>query len=194
MEQRRNGSWRVLFHRDNDYFTLFVILSLGEDRCEGKNSKVFTHSALIASDLRRAGEEVKAKKENQLRRAYVRARRSGQCEGACFRPIVVREVGEGRGKVARLCAFVPVFCAKRSRCRGALLSGHHGVRFPFLFGALRCGAMVRAPVSLCCRGGGSAIHPIHRRATTVIRAKQSMLREVMPSILFISRPGGRLSK
>ena len=74
MERRGNGSWRVLFRLDNDYFTLFVILSLGEDRYEGKNSKVFTHSALIASDLRRAGEEVKAKKENQLWRACVRAR------------------------------------------------------------------------------------------------------------------------
>ena len=49
-------------------------MSLAEERGEGKNSKVFTHSALIASDLRRAGEAVKAKKENQLRRAYVRAR------------------------------------------------------------------------------------------------------------------------
>lgn len=73
---RENGSWRVLFYYNNDYSTLFAILSLGEDRCEGKNSKVFTHSALIASDLRRAGEGVKAKKENQLRRAYVRARKA----------------------------------------------------------------------------------------------------------------------
>ena len=55
---------------------LFMILSLGEDRCEGENDKLFTHSALIASDLWRVGEEVKAKKENQLRRAYVRARRA----------------------------------------------------------------------------------------------------------------------
>ena len=76
MEQRRNGSWCVLFYRDNYYFTLFVILSLGEDRCEGKNSKAFTHSALIASNLQRVGEGVKAKKENRLRRAYVRARRA----------------------------------------------------------------------------------------------------------------------
>ena len=53
-----------------------MILSLGEDRCEGENNKVFTRSALIKSDLWRAGEEVKAKKENQLRRAYVRARRA----------------------------------------------------------------------------------------------------------------------
>ena len=51
----------------------------------------------------------------------------------------MREVGEGRGKVARLCAFVPVFCAKHSRCRETLSSGHHGLRFPFLFGVLRCG-------------------------------------------------------
>ena len=50
-------------------------MSLAEERGEGKNSKVFTHSALIANDLQRAGEEVKAKKENQLKRAYVRARR-----------------------------------------------------------------------------------------------------------------------
>ena len=55
---------------------LFMILSLGEDRCEGENDKVFTRSALIESDLWRAGEEVKAKKENQLRRAYVRARKA----------------------------------------------------------------------------------------------------------------------
>lgn len=55
---------------------LFMILSLGEDRCEGENDKLFTRSALIESDLWRAGEEVKAKKENQLRRAYVRARRA----------------------------------------------------------------------------------------------------------------------
>ena len=53
-----------------------MILSLGEDRCEGENDKVFTRSALIKSDLWRAGEEVKAKKENQLKRAYVRARRA----------------------------------------------------------------------------------------------------------------------
>ena len=53
-----------------------MILSLGEDRCEGENDKLFTRSALIKSDLWRAGEEVKAKKENQLRRAYVRARRA----------------------------------------------------------------------------------------------------------------------
>ena len=52
-----------------------MILSLGEDRCEGENDKVFTRSALIKSDLWRTGEEVKVKKENQLRRAYVRARR-----------------------------------------------------------------------------------------------------------------------
>ena len=50
-----------------------MILSLGEDRCEGEDDKVFTRSALIKSDLWRAGEGVKAKKENQLRRAYVRA-------------------------------------------------------------------------------------------------------------------------
>ena len=53
-----------------------MVLSFGEDRCEEENSKVFTRSALIKSDLWRAGEEVKAKKENQLRRAYVRARRA----------------------------------------------------------------------------------------------------------------------
>ena len=53
-----------------------MILSLGEDRCEGENDKVFTRSALIKSDLWRAGEEVKVKKENQLRRAYVRARKA----------------------------------------------------------------------------------------------------------------------
>ena len=65
-----------------------MILSLGEDRCEGENNKVFTRSALIKSDLWRAGEEVKAKKENQLRRAYVRARgRKGKAgdDGECAR-------------------------------------------------------------------------------------------------------------
>ena len=51
-------------------------MSLAEERGEGKNSKVFTHSELIASDLRRVGEGVKTKKENQLKRAYVRARRA----------------------------------------------------------------------------------------------------------------------
>ena len=54
-----------------------MILSLGEDRCEEENDKVFTRSALIKSDLWRVGEEVKAKKENQLRRAYVRAHKAG---------------------------------------------------------------------------------------------------------------------
>ena len=39
MEQRRNGSWCVLFYRNNYSFTLFVILSLGEDRCEEENSQ-----------------------------------------------------------------------------------------------------------------------------------------------------------
>ena len=53
---------------------MFAVLSLGEEGCEGKNSKAFTHSALIANDLRRVGEGVKAKKENRLGRAYVRAR------------------------------------------------------------------------------------------------------------------------
>lgn len=130
-----------------------MILSLGEDRCEGENDKVFTRSALIESDLWRAGEEVKAKKENLLRRAYVRARRAD-----CVKVLVSDDPrarsGGGRGKVARLCAFVPVFCAKHSRCRETLSSGHHGVRFPFLFGVLRCGAMVRAQASLRCRGEG----------------------------------------
>ena len=51
-------------------------MSLAEERGEGKNSKVFTHSELIASDLRRVGEGVKTKKENQLKRAYVRARKA----------------------------------------------------------------------------------------------------------------------
>ncbi len=53
---------------------MFAILSLGEEGCEEKNSKTFTHSALIMNDLLGMGEGVKAKKENRLKRAYVRAR------------------------------------------------------------------------------------------------------------------------
>ena len=52
------------------------MLSLGEDRCEGENDKVFTRSALIESELWRVGEGVKAKKENQLGRAYARVERT----------------------------------------------------------------------------------------------------------------------
>ena len=138
MEQRRNGSWCVLFYRDNYYFTLFVILSLGEDRCEEENSKVFTHSALIASDLRRVGEGVKTKKENQLKRAYVRARRADSVKALVSDDRRARS-GGGREKSSpfvRVCSRV---LRKAFALPGALPSGHHGVRFPFLFGALRCG-------------------------------------------------------
>ena len=71
-----------------------MILSLGEDRCEEENDKVFTRSALIESDLRRASEEVKAKKENQLRRAYVRARGRGTKPGSTESAHAPGESGE----------------------------------------------------------------------------------------------------
>ena len=64
---------------------MFAVLSLGEEGCEGKNSKAFTHSVLIENDLRRVGEGVKAKKENRLRRAYVRARRANGVTVFCVR-------------------------------------------------------------------------------------------------------------
>ena len=169
-------------------------MSLAEERGEGKNSKVFTHSALIASDLRRVGEGVKTKKENQLKRAYVRARRADSVKALVSDDLRARSGGGERESrpFVRVCSRV---LHKAFALPGALPSGHHGVRFPFLFGALRCGDDCEgAGLSTLPRRGGSAIHPIHRRATTVIRAKQSMLREVMPSISFISRPGGRLSK
>lgn len=172
-----------------------MILSFGEDRCEEENSKVFTHSALIASYLRRASEEVKAKKENQLRRACVRARSSGLCEGACFRRSSCAKWGRGEQKSPVYARLFPCFAQSIRVVGGRCRVGVTVCVFPSC--SVRCavGAIVRAPASQRCRGGGgSAIHPIHRRATTVIRAKQSMLREVMPSISFISRPGGRLSK
>ena len=120
-----------------------MILSLGEDRCEGENDKVFTRSALIESDLWRAGEEVKAKKENQLRRAYVRARKAD-----CVKVLVAddRRARSGGGERKSR-----PFCAKHSRCRETLSSGHHGVRFPFLFGVLRCGGD--------CEGAGLSTLP-----------------------------------
>lgn len=147
MERRRNGSWRVLFCCNNDCFQLFVMLSLGEDRCEGENDKVFTRSALIKSDLWRAGEEVKAKKENQLRRAYVRARRAD-----CVKVLVsdrssCAKWGRGEGK-SPVCSRV---LHKAFALPGTLPSGHHGVRFPFLFGALRCGGD--------CEGAGLSTLP-----------------------------------
>ena len=40
-----------------------------DERGEGKNNKVFTLNPLCNSEIREVGEEVKAKKENQLRRA-----------------------------------------------------------------------------------------------------------------------------
>ena len=173
---------------------MFAVRSLREDRCEGKNSKAFTHSALIANDLRRVGEGVKAKKENRLRRAYVRARRADSVKALVSDDRRARSGGGERESrpFVRVCSRV---LHKAFALPGTLPSGHHGVRFPFLFGALRCG--------IDCGGAGGLstlprrllrIQPIHRRATTVTRAKQSMLREVMPNISFISRPGGRLSK
>ena len=115
-----------------------MILSLGEDRCEGKNSKVFTHSALIASDLRRVGEGVKTKKENQLKRAYVRARRADSVKALVSDDLRARSGGGERESrpFVRVCSRV---LHKAFALPGALPSGHHGVRFPFLFGALRCG-------------------------------------------------------
>ena len=50
---------------------MFAVRSLREDRCEGKNSKAFTHSALIASDLRRVGEGKKRKPTEARVRARV---------------------------------------------------------------------------------------------------------------------------
>lgn len=172
-----------------------MILSLGEDRCEGENDKVFTRSALIKSDLWRAGEEVKAKKENQLRRAYVHARRAG-----CVKVLVsdrssCAKWGRGEEKSPVCARLFPCFAQSirvaGRRCRVGITV----CVFPSCSVCCVVGAIVRAQASLyVAAAGGSVIHPIHRRATTVIRAKQSMLREVMPSISFISRPGGRLSK
>lgn len=173
---------------------LFMILSLGEDRCEGENDKVFTRSALITSDLRGTGEGMKAKKENQLRRAYVRARRADSVKVLVFDRSSCVKWGRGEEKSLVCARLFPCFAQSirvaGRRCRVGITV----CAFPSC--SVRCvvGAIVRAPASLRCCGGGSAIHPIHRRATTVIRAKQSMLREVTPSISFISRPGGRLSK
>lgn len=73
---------------------MFAVRSLREDRCEGKNSKAFTHSALIANDLRRVGEGVKAKNGNRLRRAYVRARGRGTKPGATESAHAPGESGE----------------------------------------------------------------------------------------------------
>ena len=77
---------------------MFAVLSLGEEGCEGKNSKAFTHSALIASDLQRVGEGVKAKKENRLRRAYVRARRANSVTGFSVRRLSCPKWGRGEQK------------------------------------------------------------------------------------------------
>lgn len=127
-----------------------MILSLGEDRCEGENDKVFTRSALIESDLWRAGEEVKAKKENQLRRAYVRARKADSVKVLVSDDRRARsEGGERKSRpFVRVCSRV---LHKAFALPGTLPSGHHGVRFPFLFGALRCGGD--------CEGAGLSTLP-----------------------------------
>ena len=88
---------------------LFMILSLGEDRCEGENDKLFTRSALIESDLWRAGEEVKAKKENQLKRAYVRARRADSVKVIVFRRSSCAKWGRGEGKSPVCARLFPCF-------------------------------------------------------------------------------------
>lgn len=129
---------------------LFMILSLGEDRCEGENDKVFTRSALIKSDLWRAGEEVKAKKENQLWRAYVRARRADSVKVLVSDDRRARSGGGERKSrpFVRVCSRV---LRKAFALPGALSSWSHGVRFPFLFGALRCGGD--------CEGAGLSTLP-----------------------------------
>lgn len=173
---------------------MFAVRSLREDRCEGKNSKAFTHSALIANDLRRVGEGVKAKNENRLWRAYVRARRANSVTVFCVRRPSCVKWGRGEQKWPVCARLFPCF-AQSVRVVLLAVEGASGACSFSLHGVQRCGID---------RGGAGGpptlprrvlrIQPIHRRATTVTRAKQSMLREVMPNISFISRPGGRLSK
>ena len=114
-----------------------MILSLGEDRCEGENDKVFTHSALIASDLRRTCEGVKAKKRNQLRRAYVRARSSGLCEGACFRRSSCVKWGRGEEKSPVCARLFPCF-AQSVRVAGDAAEWASRCALSFL---VRCAAL-----------------------------------------------------
>lgn len=127
-----------------------MILSLGEDRCEEENDKVFTRSALIESDLWRAGEEVKAKKENQLRRAYVRARRAD-----CVKVLVsdrssCAKWGRGEEKSPVCARLFPCFAQSirvaGRRCRVGITV----CVFPSC--SVRC--VVGAQASLRCRGGG----------------------------------------
>lgn len=131
-----------------------MILSLGEDRCEGENNKVFTRSALIKSDLWRAGEEVKAKKENQLRRAYVRARGAG-----CVKVLVsdrssCAKWGRGEEKSPVCARLFPCFAQSirvtGRRCRVGITV----CVFPSCSVCCVVGAIVRAPASLRCRGEG----------------------------------------
>ena len=130
-----------------------MILSLGEDRCEGENDKVFTRSALIKSDLWRTGEEVKAKKENLLRRAYVRARRADSVKVLVSDRSSCAKWGRGEGKSPVCARLFPCFAQSirvaGRRCRVGITV------CAFLSRSVRCvvGAIVRAPASLRCRGG-----------------------------------------
>ena len=125
-----------------------MILSLGEDRCEGENDKVFTRSALIKSDLWREGEGVKAKKENQLRRAYVRARRADSVKVLVSdRSSCAKWGGERKSRpFVRVCSRVlrKAFALPGGRCRVGIMV----CAFPSC--SVRCvvGAIVRAPASL----------------------------------------------
>ena len=78
-----------------------MILSLGEDRCEEENDKVFTRSALIKSDLWRAGEEVKAKKEKVLMRARNACARVRMSSRSLLKSISARRDARVRRRVTR---------------------------------------------------------------------------------------------
>ena len=84
------------------------------------------------------GEWVKAKKENQLRRAYVRAREADSVKALVSEDRRARSGGGERESrpFVRVCSRV---LRKAFALPGTLPSGHHGVRFPFSFGVLRCG-------------------------------------------------------
>ena len=131
-----------------------MILSLGEDRCEGENDKVFTRSALIKSDLWRAGEEVKVKKENQLRRAYVRARKADCVKVLVSDQSSCAKWGRGEEKSPVCARLFPCFAQSIRVAEGRCRVGITVCVFPSC--SVRCvvGAIVRAQASLRCRGGG----------------------------------------
>ena len=132
-----------------------MILSLGEDRCEEENDKVFTRSALIESYLRRASEEVKAKKENQLRRAYVRARRADRVKVLVSDRSSCAKWGRGEEK-SPVCARLFPWFAQSIRVAGRRCRvGITVCVFPSCSVCCVVGAIVRAPPSLRCRGGGA---------------------------------------